>query len=90
MIEKAEVEEEEGKQWADELGAIFQKTSAKNKTGIEELFNKIGEKFIELYNKSGNNLDNNKGKNETNNEKMEIKLEKGNDNEKRENGYNYC
>ena len=52
MIENAEVEEKEGIEWADELGAFFQKTSANDSTGIEELFNKIGEKFIEIYNKS--------------------------------------
>ena len=49
MIENVEVEEKEGKEWADELGAIFQKTSINDGTGIEELFNKIGEKFIETY-----------------------------------------
>ena len=48
MIENSEVEEKEGKEWADELGAIFQKTSAKDSTGIEELFNKIGEKLIAI------------------------------------------
>ena len=50
MIEKAEIDEKEGKEWANELGAIFQKTSAKDTTGIDDLFNKIGEKFIELNN----------------------------------------
>ena len=46
MYENEEVEESEGKKLAQELGAIFQKTSAKNSTGVEDLFIKIGKKFI--------------------------------------------
>ena len=40
---------------ANELGAIFLKTSAKECMGIEDLFNKIWENFIEIYNSSGHN-----------------------------------
>ena len=54
MYEKEEVEEKEGKELAKELGAIFQKTSAKESTGIEDLFIKIGLKFIAPLNNSGN------------------------------------
>ena len=46
MYEHEEVEEIEGKELAKELGAIFQKTSAKESTGVEDLFLKIGKKFI--------------------------------------------
>ena len=46
MYEHEEVEENEGKELAKELGAIFQKTSAKESTGVEDLFLKIGKKFI--------------------------------------------
>ncbi len=46
MYENEEVEESEGKKLAQELGAIFQKTSAKNSTGVEDLFIKKGKKFI--------------------------------------------
>ena len=46
MYEHEEVEENEGKDLAKELGAIFQKTSAKESTGVEDLFVKIGKKFI--------------------------------------------
>ena len=46
MYEHEEVEESEGKGLAKELGAIFQKTSAKESTGVEDLFVKIGKKFI--------------------------------------------
>ena len=38
MYEHEEVEENEGKELAKDLGAIFQKTSAKESTGVEDLF----------------------------------------------------
>ena len=89
MIENSEVEEKEGKEWADELGAIFQKTSAKDSTGIEELFNKIGEKLIELSNKSDNNIDI-KEKNGPMDDGIKIKLENGNNKNNKEDGFNFC
>ena len=46
MYEHEEVEEDEGKELAKELNAIFQKTSAKESTGVDDLFIKIGKKFI--------------------------------------------
>jgi len=46
MYEHEEVEEKEAQQLANELGAIFQKTSAKEATGVEDLFLKIGNKFV--------------------------------------------
>ena len=46
MYENEEVEEKEALKLANELGAIFQKTSAKEATGVEDLFLKIGNKFV--------------------------------------------
>ena len=46
MYEDEKVDEEEGKKLAKELGAIFQKTSAKEARGIDSLFEKIGKKII--------------------------------------------
>ena len=46
IYEYEEVEENDGKELAKELGAIFQETSAKDATGVEDLFTKIGKKFI--------------------------------------------
>ena len=47
MCKQKEVEDKEGEELAKELGAIFQLISAKESTGIEDLFLKIGKKFIE-------------------------------------------
>ena len=46
MYEHEEVEENEGKDLAQQLKAIFQKTSAKESTGVEDLFTRIGKKFL--------------------------------------------
>ena len=48
MYENEDVDESEAKQLASELNAIFQKTSAKESNGIEDLFTKIGEKFLKV------------------------------------------
>ena len=47
LLEKGEVNVKEGEDLAKEINAIFQRTSAKNATGIEDLFNLIGKKYVE-------------------------------------------
>ena len=57
LYENEEVDDNEGKMLAKELGAIFQKTSAKESTGVEDLFIKLGKKIIDsssLLNKENN------------------------------------
>ena len=46
MYEKEDVDEEEAKKLTNEINAIFVKTSAKESIGIEDLFNKIGNKYL--------------------------------------------
>ena len=58
MYEQEEVEENEGKDLAKQLGAIFQKTSAKESTGVEDLFIKIGKKFLNPNSTEGISGDN--------------------------------
>ena len=76
MYENEEVDENEAKQLANELNAIFQKTSAKESNGIEDLFTKIGEKFLNP--KSGDKPagpnDKKPGKNNDDNNRNNIKL----------------
>ena len=71
MYEHEEVEENEGKDLAKELGAIFQKTSAKESTGVEDLFVKIGKKFINPNSTEGTNA----GKVENNPKGQKLKSE---------------
>jgi len=53
---------------AKELDAIFQRTSAKESTGVEELFNKIGKKILDP-----SYVDNDHDNNPTTNEKEKKK-----------------
>ena len=46
MYENEEVEEEEAKALANELNAIFIRTSAKESVAIDDLFFEIGEIFL--------------------------------------------
>ena len=46
MYEKEEVNENEGKEFAESIGAFFDITSAKNNTGINELFDTASNKFV--------------------------------------------
>jgi len=46
MYEKEEVNENEGKEFAESIGAFFEITSAKNNTGINELFDTASNKFV--------------------------------------------
>ena len=73
MYENEKVDEDEAKKLASELNAIFQKTSAKESTGVEDLFIKIGKKFLKP------NLEEGGSKNEQRNDKSKsIKLNKKN------------
>ena len=47
LFDKEEVSEKEGKQFAKEIGAVFQLTSCKENIGIDELFMECGKKYLE-------------------------------------------
>ena len=47
LYEKEEIKEEEVREWANEIGAVFELTSAQSNTGINELFENLGYKFID-------------------------------------------
>ena len=59
-----EVSEEEGKKFADEINAIYKRTSALSGIGIVDLFNELVEKYLKEF------------KNQTNNEEKQIKDDK--------------
>ena len=87
MYEHEEVDEDDAKNLAEELNAIFQKTSAKESTGIEDLFVKIGKKVLnpkEDVNPPGQgNTGKSVGKN---NKKENIKLNEKNSGGKQKKG----
>ena len=76
--EDEEVLDEEGKKLAKELDATFQRTSAKESNGIDELFESIGKRLI---NPSINDNSNTSNKEET---EKNIKIEKDKNGKKKE------
>ena len=49
LIEKEEISENEAREYAKEIKAIFRVTSASTSSGIEELFRIIGCKILDPY-----------------------------------------
>ena len=47
LYDKAQVQNEEGEEFARSIGAIFQSTSAKSDSGISNLFDNVGQKFFD-------------------------------------------
>ena len=47
LYENQIISDEEGQKFADDIGAIFQSTSALNASGIGKLFDNIGKKYID-------------------------------------------
>ena len=47
LYEHEEVKEDEAREWAKEIGAVFELTSAQNNTGINDLFLNVGYKFLD-------------------------------------------
>ena len=73
---KEQVKEEEGREFAQKIGAIFRLTSAKNGEGIKEMFYVIGKKYLDsILNK--NKIINNQCDNDFDNKKN-IVLKKSN------------
>ena len=46
LFDKEKVKEEEGKEFANQIGAIFKSTSCFHNVGIQELFKDLGTKFL--------------------------------------------
>ena len=66
LYESEDVKESEARQFAEEIGAIFELTSAQNNTGINELFFEVGNKYLDPNFKPSKDEDNPDGKNDKN------------------------
>ena len=71
------MDENEAKSLAEEINAVFQKTSAKSAHGIDDLFIKIGIKFLEK-NPPVNNIQRQNINNNNSIEEKKNKKENGN------------
>lgn len=47
LYENEKVSENEAREFAEQIGAIFELTSAANNTGITELFQDVGNKYLD-------------------------------------------
>ena len=81
LFDQEQVDEEEAKNYATEVGAIFRLTSACTSLGIEELFKSIGSKLLDPNYKDDED-DNNNEKNKGTNNKG-VKLDKAKNNAKK-------
>ena len=60
LFQEEGVPEEKVKEFANEIGAVFELTSCKESIGIDELFEKLGKKYLEKNNLIDNVNENNK------------------------------
>ena len=77
IFNEEEVSENEAREYADSIGAVFKLTSCKENIGINELFLECGKKFLEVNNLLGND---DKGKKDNENLKIDGKNDKNNGN----------
>lgn len=77
LYEHEEVDEGLGRKFAEDIGAIFMYTSAKNSSGIDELFKKIGDNYFNPLNNDNNtnNINKERSKNDNNTLKLDSKLD---------------
>ena len=74
LFQEEQVSEEEGRNFAKSIGAVFQLTSCKESIGIDELFKECGKKYLEINDLITKNIpkvknDKVKLQNDTNNNK---------------------
>ena len=74
LFQEEQVNEEEGRNFAKSIGAVFQLTSCKESIGIDELFKECGKKYLEINDLITKNIpkvknDKVKLQNDTNNNK---------------------
>lgn len=63
LFQEETVSEQEGKKFAESIGAVFHLTSCKESIGIDELFEECGKKYLEVNQMISNNNKNEKGGN---------------------------
>ena len=84
LFQEEDVSEEEGKKFAQSIGAVFKLTSCKESIGIDELFEECGRKYLET-----NNLINNKD-NKQKDDKVKITNETNSKNNGNSKGKKKC
>ena len=96
LYKDEQVKNEDGKEYADKINAIFQNTSAQNNSGIDKLFENLGKKFLdpdfdykkpegeEKEKKSTNKHSKNNKEKENDKNKIKLKNKDSKDNDKKD------
>lgn len=96
LYKDEQVKNEDGKEYADKINAIFQNTSAQNNSGIDKLFENLGKKFLdpdfdykkpegeEKEKKSTNKHSKNNKEKEGDKNKIKLKNKDSKDNDKKD------
>ena len=74
LYENEEVKEDEAREWAKEIGAVFELTSAQNNTGINDLFLNVGYKYLDPNFKPEIEIGNKEDKENTEETKQDNKI----------------
>ena len=74
MFENEEVKEDEARDWAKKIGAVFELTSAQNNTGINDLFLNVGYKYLDPNFKPEIEIGNKEDKENTEETKQDNKI----------------
>ena len=86
LFENEKVNEEDAREWAKEIGAVFELTSAQNNTGINDLFLKVGYKYLDPSFKPQIEIGNKENK-ENKPEENKIVLDKKDTNKKKKRSF---
>ena len=90
LYENEAVPEQEAREFADKIGAIFELTSAQNNTGINELFQNVGNKYLDPNFQQKLKIDENEKGEEGNAEKVVLNANEAKNGEKKKKKGGFC
>ena len=90
LYENEAVPEQEAREFADKIGAIFELTSAQNNTGINELFQNVGNKYLDPNFQQKLKIDENEKGEEGKAEKVVINANEAKNGEKKKKKGGFC
>ena len=90
LYENEAVPEQEAREFADKIGAIFELTSAQNNTGINELFQNVGNKYLDPNFQQKLKIDENEKGEEGKAEKVVLNANEAKNGEKKKKKGGFC
>ena len=90
LYENEAVPEQEAREFADKIGAIFELTSAQNNTGINELFQNVGNKYLDPNFQQKLKIDMKENGEEEKGEKVVLNANEAKDTDKKKKKGGFC